>query len=125
MPQEEGASQPLPKSTPSPSGLQEQPANEQEIEPIKQEEIENLVTEIMQEKVIAEADTESDEFDAEHMSIFEEPNDNSVFPEINFDLDETGRWRDFKVVEDLIMGQSLLCNLPLHILSEQIRAAAI
>lgn len=32
------------------------------------------------------------EFDQEHISIFEEPSEKTSFPEIHFDLTETGRW---------------------------------
>lgn len=39
-----------------------------------------------------EEENEHDEIDAKHISIFEEPSEKSEFPEINFDLTETGRW---------------------------------
>lgn len=70
---------------------QENVPMEQELEalPVEKSTIEE--TPIEKSEVHQESE-EPDEFDAEHISIFEEPSEKSDYPEINFDLTETGRW---------------------------------
>lgn len=61
---------------------------EQEIEapPLEKTPLEEALTEKSEEH------EQDEEFDNEHISIFEEPAEKSELPEINFDLTETGRW---------------------------------
>jgi type III secretion system YscD/HrpQ family protein len=101
--EEEIANKPI-DNPPEPEKQEEQQKNEQN-EPMK-EESEASVIEELDEKIVPSQESENepsepqesahkpDELEEldEHISIFEEPSDKSNFPEINFDLTETGRW---------------------------------
>lgn len=97
MPQEEVKVEEAAISMPEGESALEQPKNEQESKsminetetPVMTEE--HIETEELTEKV-EEHEIEPEELESEHISIFEEPAEKSIFPEINFDLTETGRW---------------------------------
>ncbi len=100
-PPEMGQDEPIinePMNTPlNEHGNQEQQNNDQKSESMK-ENIETSSDVATEEKTsdleheIKENDHESATDETENISIFEEPLEKSTFPEINFDLTETGRW---------------------------------
>lgn len=80
-PEEELTAQPKEQAPVEDISSQEQ-ANDQEKEPMKNEPTAPVIEEDFGEPIE----------DSEHISIFEEPGEEPNFPEINFDLTETGRW---------------------------------
>lgn len=82
------------KATPNPPIDQEKALEEPKHEESKP--MSNLETTLEEEKLeepqTQEIPKEPEEIEADHISIFEEPSDKTMFPEINFDLTETGRW---------------------------------